>query len=79
MCAECIGLRMNVFVCTDHDLHYPVGCASVVVADGEDQARELLDAELVRRGLRPHAVEPYTLKQLPAGRALAVVLCDGDY
>ncbi len=70
---------MIVFVCTDHDLHYPVGCASVVIADGEDEARALLDAELVKRGLKPSAREPYTLKQLPNNRPLAVILNDGDY
>lgn len=70
---------MRVFVCTDHDLHYPVGCASVVIAAGEREARALLDAELVKHGLRPFALEPYTLEELPDDQARAFILQDGDY
>jgi len=67
---------MMVFTCTDHDGHWPVGVASVVIAVSEDQARKLLDAELTRRGLRPGG---YTLERMSLIEPRAVVLCDGDY
>lgn len=69
---------MKVFVCTDHDYHWPVGVASVVQAESAEQARTLLDIELVKKGLRPNREPVYTLQQLPAD-PVAVVLCDGEY
>ena len=68
---------MNVYVCDDHETHYPVGGASVVVASCEDQARGLLQAELRVHGL--YKDEPFTLRQLALDTPVAVVLCDGDY
>lgn len=74
---HCSG--MHVFVCTDHDLHWPVGCASVVIAGGEDEARVLLDAALIDCGLKPSEQKPYTLRQLGTDEPIAVVLLDGEY
>ncbi len=68
---------MKVFVSTDHDGHWPVGVASVVVAADETEARRLLDAELRRDGLKPD--EPYTLREVDTGVARAEILCDGNY
>lgn len=70
---------LKVYVCTDHDLHYPVGCASVVVARDRRQARRLLDEQLRRRGLKGHAEEPYTLVEVDVTTPQARVLRDGDY
>lgn len=70
---------MKAFVCTDHDYHYPVGVASVIIAENEDQARSLLDAQLRERGLSPHADEPYTLQTLSLDEPKALVLHDGNY
>jgi len=70
---------MAVFVCTDHDSHYPVGCASVVIADTEEQAREMLDLQLREHCLMPHWMKPYTLQLISTGEARAIVLNDGDY
>ena len=70
---------MRVYVCTDHDHHYPVGVASVVIAETENQARDLLDVQLRAHGLQPHAEEPYTLEPLDLSQAQAVVLRDGNY
>lgn len=67
---------MRLWVCTDHDCHYPVGCASIVLAENEVAARWLLDAALVEHGLK--ATE-YTLTEIPLDQARAVVLNDGDY
>jgi hypothetical protein len=68
---------VKVYVCDDHDHFWPVGVASVVLADGEDEARKLLDAALVARGLRPHEDKPYTLA--PIERRGAYILNDGDH
>lgn len=70
---------VKVFTCIDHDLHYPVGCASVVVAEDEPSARFLLDDALVERGLKPFSRSPYTLVELNTSEQRAVVLADGNY
>ena len=55
---------MNVYTVIDHDIRNPVGGAFIVVAENEEQARELLDEELIHRRLKPYAEEPYTLIEL---------------
>jgi ABC-type nitrate/sulfonate/bicarbonate transport system substrate-binding protein len=67
---------MHLWVCTDHDCHWPVGCASIVLAEDEQMARVLLDAALVQHGLKPNN---YTLTEVPLDQARAVVLNDGEY
>lgn len=66
---------LHVYVSTDHDVHWPVGGASVVVAKNPVEARGLLDAELTAHGLNPN--EPYTLVELRG--PVAMVLNDGQY
>jgi len=68
---------MDVFVCTDHDGHYPVGVCSVVMAVSEEQARQLLLIELQKHGLRGN--QPFTLRKLQSEQPQAFVLLDGDY
>lgn len=68
---------MNVYVCSDHDGHYPVGACSVVVADDEGQAADLLRAELVSHGLDPN--KGFTLRRLNTDERRAFVILDGDY
>lgn len=68
---------MNVYTCIDHEGHWPVGAASVVIADNEEQARELLIAELATHGLRQ--TKPFTLKMLGLDVPKCIVLVDGDY
>lgn len=70
---------MKVFICTDHDDHYPVGVASVVIAKTKKTAQKLLDAALVECGLRTFALKPYTLRVLSTDKASAHVLRDGNY
>lgn len=68
----------RVFVSTDHDSHYPVGAASVVIAFSEPEARGLLDVELRAQGLNPN--DPvYTLREIGQGAPVAIVLVDGNY
>lgn len=66
---------LHVYVSTDHDVHWPVGGASVVVARNPVEARGLLDAELTAHGLNPN--KPYTLVELRG--PIAKVLNDGQY
>jgi hypothetical protein len=67
---------LNVYTCTDHDGHW-VGVASVVVAETEDIARDLLKAELRGHGL--NADLPFTLRRINIAHPRAFVLQDGDY
>jgi hypothetical protein len=69
----------KVYICTDHDGHYPVGVASVVVAWNETHARQLLDESLIQNGLKPYADHPYTLTALDLHTSYAGVLRNGDY
>ena len=72
-------MNNTLFYCTDHDYHWPVGVASVVVAPSIEAARALLDSQLVCRGLKPSATKPYTLKPIDIAVAQAIVLVDGNY
>lgn len=65
-----------IWTCVDHDGHYPVGVASVVVAATESDARALLDAALKTEGLVP---DDYTLERISADEPCAYVLNNGDY
>lgn len=67
---------MQVFVCTDHDGHYPVGVCSVVVAEDEEKARALLVAELTTHGLK--AGKGFSLRRLNIEQPRAFVILDGD-
>jgi hypothetical protein len=72
--------RMKVYTCNDFWGFYPVGSAAVVVANDEAEARKLLDAALIERGLRKAVDEAsYTLRELAFDAPSAVILVDGDY
>lgn len=68
---------MKVWTCTDHDTMYPVGGASVVIAENESEARLLLDKELRENGCNPD--KGYTLQEVDLSKAQAIVLNNGDY
>jgi hypothetical protein len=68
---------MKVWTCNDHETHWPVGGASVVVAETEDHARHLLTMALAADGLRN--IQHFTLKELDLSKASAVILCNGEY
>lgn len=70
---------MRLWTSTDHDCHYPVGCASIVLAEDETEARRLLDEALTAHGLKGGDTAPYTLTEIPLDQARAVVLNDGQY
>ena len=68
---------MKVFVCTDHEGHWPVGVCSIVVAPDEAEARTMLFAELRSHGI--HQSQPFTLRELDTSQPRAHVLLSGDY
>jgi hypothetical protein len=68
---------MKVFYCTDHKTHYPVGGSSVVVAQDEEQARQMLKDALKLEGLGWRGDEQ--LVELNTSVPGARVLDNGDY
>lgn len=68
---------MKVFTCDDHEGHWPVGTASVVVADNEDEAREMLTEKLNGIGIEDDG--DFTLNELVVSEKRVLVLCDGEY
>ncbi len=69
----------KVYICNDHDLHWPVGGGSVVVAPNVVEARKLLDVELVKWGLKPYKDEKYHLVHVSMSVPSAYIISDGDY
>ena len=69
--------RNRIFVCTDHDGHWPVPVASVVIATDVEMAADLLDVQLEAHGLQTRKRSPYTLKELTGPGA--TILSDGEY
>lgn len=74
-----VDVALTIYYCTDHDGHNPTPVASIVVAKNKTQAKKLLDAKLVARGLKPWCEHRYTLTALSSACANAVILADGDY
>lgn len=70
---------MKIFVCVDHDGHWPVPVASVVVAESEHDAVQLLDDALLKANLLPSSESRYTLTEVDASSPRAVILSDGNY
>ena len=70
-----LKLKLKVYLCCDHDGHFPVGVCSLVVAKDEEQARELLDIELKKQHLD---TDGYTLSEVDTSKASAEILLNGD-
>ena len=68
---------MSVYICKDHDYFWPVGVCSVVVADDEHEAKELLSAALHERGL--DETKPFTLQVIDIYAKKAHIILDGEY
>lgn len=58
--------------------HYPAGSAAVVFAYSQQEAADLLNAELRTRGLEGDA-KPEDMRPMTTDDAPVRVLCDGDY
>ena len=69
-------IDMKLFTCVDHDSHYPVGVASVVIAEDKEKAYYLLAVELTENGLLP---DNFTLQEVDFSKEKAIILRDGNY
>jgi hypothetical protein len=72
-------MDMKAYSCNDHDGHWPVGVASIIIANDEEHAIKLLDSELKTVGLKPYKDHKYTLKEIDTNRPNVIVLNDGNY
>jgi len=70
---------MKVYTCKDHDAHWPVGVASVIIANNEEEAKQLLDLALIEQGLGGFDDEPYTLEEMDITEPGVEMLCNGSY
>lgn len=70
--------RQNVFVCTGFTGHWPIGTAAVVVALTSEEAADLLNKELIHRGLIGDAT-PDAMAEISIFTKRAFVLNDGNY
>lgn len=71
---------VKLWTCTDHNTYWPVGGASIVIAATEDEARAMLNAALLEKGLEDKAGEkPFTLTEVELDQHGCVILDDGQY
>lgn len=66
----------RLFTCVDHDHIYPVGVASIVIADDETEAHDILQKALDERGL---GTEYFSLQEVSLENSIAIILRDGNY
>ena len=71
--------KNRVWICQDHDLHWPIGGGSVVIAENVVEARKLLDKKLISHGLKPYEEKSYTFRSYSMNRKQAHIISDGDY
>lgn len=69
-------IEMKVFTCVDHDAHWPVGVASLVVAEDKEKAYYLLAIQLTDNGL---STTSFTLQEVDLSKEQAIILHDGNY
>jgi len=67
---------MKVFISNDFEGYWPVGSAAVIIADNEEQARELLNERV--RLISGKAHNEFTLIELELYEQ-CIILCDGNY
>ncbi len=77
-------MKCKLYTCIDHDVMYPVGGASVVIAENIDRAYDLLNEALEREGLNGDDKDPYCLMEVPDCKIKtktprAVILNNGNY
>lgn len=72
-------MQMKLYTCNDHIVHWPVGAASIILAENEEKAAKLLTIALHDDGLDPDDGDGYTLTEVDLKQAQAIVLCNGDY
>jgi hypothetical protein len=67
---------MKLFTCNDHNGHWPVPTASVVIAKSKDEARKMLTKELKSRNIEDF---DFTLTEINQNKKQVIVLSDGEY
>lgn len=67
---------MKLFTCNDHNGHWPVPTASVIIAKSKDEAKEMLIKELKDRGISDNQ---FTLTEINPNKKQVIVLSDGEY
>ena len=70
--------NLILWTCNDHATIWPVGGASIVIAENEEEARILLDKALDKAGIH-ETNGSYTLVEVSMDEPIAIVLCNGDY
>lgn len=74
---------MKVWTCTNFKGRYPVGTCAIIIAETVEQARDLLQAELDRAGLKQDRyMQPIPLDYLDEVELIqsrAEILLDGNY
>ena len=70
---------LKVWTSDDHPTHWPVGAGSVVVAETEEEAKQLIADALVQRGVKVGEFLGFTVVEFPTTKKGALVLCDGEY
>lgn len=68
---------MKLFKCTDFEGHWPVGVAAIVMAETEEQARDLLAMDLKAQGLGEQ--DEFNLVEVSTNAAGVHILNDGNY
>ena len=68
--------ELRLFTCTDHKGHYPVGVASIVLAETEPEAYQMLRDALNDAGLDGDA--EFTLTEVYFDKQV-IILHDGNY
>lgn len=71
--------KKKVFICVDHDTHYPIGGASIIVAANKGSARRMLNSALIQNNLKDSLGCSYTLEEIDLTKPAAYILCDGGY
>ncbi len=67
---------MKVFTCKDHDIRWPVGGASIVVAEDITKAEILLNKALRENGLKAGG---FSLQEVDISTPHVTILNDGEY
>lgn len=69
---------MKIYTCTNHNGHYPVGVASVIIEETKEKAHEKLDKALIEAGLKPYDKDEYTLNEIEM-KPQVIILNNGNY
>ncbi len=71
-------MNLRPYTCTQFEGHHPVGQAAVIMALDEDNAADLLEAQLASIGL-PQEIDRNYIQPVHTTLPHALILCDGNY